>query len=77
MLLTLSFLQTMIPRSIAAEACYFWLDPKVTKRSRQKKASAHRQNTWPAFLSGLTRNLSERLLRGTKQSLHMQIKNRN
>jgi len=25
--------------SVAAEASYFWLDPKVTKRSRQKKAS--------------------------------------
>jgi len=24
-----------LPRSFAAEGCYFWLDPKVTKKSSQ------------------------------------------
>jgi len=38
-------------RSIAAEGCYFWLDPKVTNRSSRKKPSAHGQNT-PARFSG-------------------------
>ena len=35
---------------MAAGPIYFCLDTKVTKRSRQKKASAHRQNTLARFL---------------------------
>ncbi|WCT11617.1 hypothetical protein [Mucilaginibacter jinjuensis] len=37
---------------IAAGATYFWLDPKVGKRSRKKNASPLKANAWPAFLSG-------------------------
>jgi hypothetical protein len=34
---------------IAAGASYFWLDPKVTKKSRRKKAPPHRPNARPRF----------------------------
>ena len=37
---------------IAAGARYFWLDPKVSKKSRKKKASPRKAYAWPAFLSG-------------------------
>jgi hypothetical protein len=41
----------------------FSLDEKVTKKSSQKKASARRPYSWPAFLTGLCPHLISGILR--------------